>query len=558
MGPVYPRSRSIFKKASISNEPCPSGFPHELQGEARGSSAPSTATALSNGNYVVDSRYWDNGAVVDVGAATWGNGTTGITGTVSTANSLVGSLANDQVGYLAVALSNGNYVVRAPNWDNGAAADAGAATWGSGTTGVIGTVSAANSLVGSTKDDHAGSDFDGYYYYGAITVLTSGNYLVRSPFWANEAASNAGAVTWGNGLGGTTGPVSAANSLVGASANDYIGEAEPGIIGVIRLSNGNYVVGSSSWDNGTATDAGAVTWGNGLGGTVDGVAKPALYGDGSGGTYTVSGQITLAASSDVGNYKNNGMLTLSGRITGPGGLVLGKALSTLPSKDVAGARAPGLDTPVERYFAGGQVRRERFAFETEQDWDAFLGSLCSASYTPDEDDAVPRDERRERALEDAEHAEARSVGKGAAQTENQRACPDWKREQGARVLAWNRAQDVAARVVVAEDHEHVRIRVGQFLPEPVQRRRQEPVDEIEVGRVERDGEPESGRQQVPAEEDGRRALVRDGREQLLVPVNVAVQVGGEETGRHWAGAILPRAARASRRLQIVSSDSAGL
>ena len=51
------------------------------------------------------------------------------------------------------ALSNGNYVVRSPSWDNGAATDAGAVTWGSGDEGVSGVVSAANSLVGSTAND---------------------------------------------------------------------------------------------------------------------------------------------------------------------------------------------------------------------------------------------------------------------------------------------------------------------------------------------------------------------------------------------------------------------
>ena len=58
-------------------------------------------------------------------------------GVVTVANSLVGSTANDQVGSLGVtALNNGNYVVRSPNWDNGTVVNAGAVTWGSGTTGV--------------------------------------------------------------------------------------------------------------------------------------------------------------------------------------------------------------------------------------------------------------------------------------------------------------------------------------------------------------------------------------------------------------------------------------
>ncbi len=78
----------------------------------------------------------------------------------------------------------------------------------------------------------------------------------------------------------------------------------------------------------TMTFSNAITL-NGLGGTVGGVTRPALYGDGSGGVYTLSGQITLAASSDVGNSTNNGMLTLSGRITGPGGLVIENTIAAL-------------------------------------------------------------------------------------------------------------------------------------------------------------------------------------------------------------------------------------
>ena len=111
-------------------------------------------TALSNGNYVVSSPNWHNGAVTNAGAATLGNGTTGVSGAVRTANSLVGTTANDSVGNEGVtALTNGNYVVSATYWDNGAITDAGAATWGSGTAGVSGTVAATNSLVGSTASD---------------------------------------------------------------------------------------------------------------------------------------------------------------------------------------------------------------------------------------------------------------------------------------------------------------------------------------------------------------------------------------------------------------------
>ena len=47
--------------------------------------------------------YWDNGAATNAGAVTWGSGTAGVSGVVSSANSLVGSTANDQVGYLGQA-----------------------------------------------------------------------------------------------------------------------------------------------------------------------------------------------------------------------------------------------------------------------------------------------------------------------------------------------------------------------------------------------------------------------------------------------------------------------
>jgi hypothetical protein len=205
--------------------------------------------ALTNGNYVVASTAWDNGATVDAGAATWCSGTTGRSGTLSAANSLVGSTTSDQVGLLIVPLTNGNYVVRSSNWDNGAIANAGAATWGSGTTGVSGVISAANSLVGTTASDFVGV---------GVLALTNGNYVVVSQNWDNGAVPNAGAATWGSGTTGVSGAVSAANSLVGSTLNDQVGSVLP-----LALSNGNYVVLTRLWDNGAVADVGAATWGNG-------------------------------------------------------------------------------------------------------------------------------------------------------------------------------------------------------------------------------------------------------------------------------------------------------
>ncbi|MEZ6066482.1 MAG: hypothetical protein R3B90_12415 [Planctomycetaceae bacterium] len=80
--------------------------------------------ALTNGNYVVRSTAWDNGTATNAGAVTWGSGTAGVSGAVDATNSLVGTQTSDQVGnFGVVALTNGNYVVVSRNWDNGAVVD---------------------------------------------------------------------------------------------------------------------------------------------------------------------------------------------------------------------------------------------------------------------------------------------------------------------------------------------------------------------------------------------------------------------------------------------------
>jgi Repeat of unknown function (DUF5650)/Secretion system C-terminal sorting domain len=208
-------------------------------------------TALSNGHYVVVSPLWNNGTIVDAGAATWANGTTGISGTISSSNSLVGSVSGDLVGNGGVAaLTNGNFVVASVSWDNGTITDAGAATWVNGTTGMSGVISSSNSLVGSTAGDSTG--------YLNTTALTNGNYVVSSINWDNGTIVNAGAVTWGNGTTGTSGVINSSNSLVGNTADDQVG-----IDGISALSSGNYVVITELWNNGAIADAGAVTWANG-------------------------------------------------------------------------------------------------------------------------------------------------------------------------------------------------------------------------------------------------------------------------------------------------------
>lgn len=86
-------------------------------------------------------------------------------------------------------------------------------------------------------------------------ALEDGNYVVASPYWSGQFP-NEGAVTWCSGLTGRTGNVTAANSLTGNSPSAFAGEG-----GITALSGGRYVVNSPRWP--TATGAGllgAVTW----------------------------------------------------------------------------------------------------------------------------------------------------------------------------------------------------------------------------------------------------------------------------------------------------------
>ena len=207
---------------------------------------------LSNGNYVVCSPQWDNQGTADAGAATFLIGGAGVTGTVSPSNSLVGTSTSDQIcAYGVVALTNGNYVVKSETWHSGATPGVGAATWGNGATGVSGPVSSSNSLVGSTAYDFVGDK---------VIALSNGNYVVNSQYWHNGSNFSAGAVTWGSGATGVSGVVSTSNSLVGnyRSAIDAITNVTP-------LINGNYVVTDGYWYNGSGpAPHGAACWANGL------------------------------------------------------------------------------------------------------------------------------------------------------------------------------------------------------------------------------------------------------------------------------------------------------
>lgn len=325
------------------------------------------ALALTNGNYVVISALWNNPspAVVQAGAATWGNGRTGVKGLISIANSLVGTSANDIVGGAGgVALSNGNYVIASDRWDS---ADVGAVTWGNGSTGIKGAVSAANSLVGTHGGDNIGRV--------GVTALPNGNFVILSSNWDN-AVPNVGAVTWGNGTTGIKGPVTPANSLVGTSTDDFIGDSEIKI-----LPNSNYLVRSPMWNNTTTSviDAGAVTWGNGSTGvsgpiTMANSITGVILSDqvGKKGLFTFSDSSYVILSPDVNNplpaTLDAGAVTLGDGATGTTGLV-SPANSVLGTAPYGGINLEFGFDPARRQmivgrknsnlvtvFAGGQLR----------------------------------------------------------------------------------------------------------------------------------------------------------------------------------------------------------
>jgi hypothetical protein len=275
--------------------------------------------ALANGNYAISSPTWsqESPGPNNIGAVTWGNGTSGTRGAISTSNSLVGINTYDSIGDGGlVALTNGNFVVISKGTWSGVPS----VTWVDGSHVTTGVVSAANSLVGSTADDQVGS--------GGVKALANGNYVVVSPYWDNGGITDAGAVTWGNGAGGTTSVVSAANSLVGSTADDRVGENIYAFISAVTiLTNGNYVVSAPKWDSGSVVDAGAVTWGNGTGGTMGPVsASNSLVGGSAGdnvGSEGFGGEVAITALPD-GNYLVNSplwkSLTYAGAVTWGNGI----------------------------------------------------------------------------------------------------------------------------------------------------------------------------------------------------------------------------------------------
>ncbi|WEY41454.1 filamentous hemagglutinin N-terminal domain-containing protein [Paraburkholderia sp. SUR17] len=292
-------------------------------------------TELSNGNIVVSSPQ-DNFGASTAGAVYLYDGRTG-----ALISTLAGSHAGDQVGNNGVkALTGGNYVVDSSSWNG----RMGAVTWGSGTSGVTGTVSSANSLVGSVANDSVGA-------YG-ITALANGNYVVDSGGWS----AGTGAVTWGSGTSGVVGVVSSTNSLVGSSAGDYVGRPTgDGSYGVNPLANGNYVVLSQGQNGMVWLVADPSNLGNLASGSMaDVTVSPAQLAVAAG----AGSSITLQATNDI---TVNSAVSVAGRLSLVAGNVLtlnagltssssGDALSLAGTSFVNNAGTNALSTPNGRWL----------------------------------------------------------------------------------------------------------------------------------------------------------------------------------------------------------------
>ncbi len=275
---------------------------------------------LANGNFVVQSSRWNHGAHSKAGAATFGDRSLGVRGVISAANSLVGTGPMENVGANVIALTNGNYVVQSSGWDNGAIVDAGAVVFGNGVTGISGNISASNALVGTSSGDGV---FNGLQN---VFALRNGDYVAVNPSWSKNGIASVGAVTYCNGSTGTTGPITSENSFVGARASDQVGRSgildvsngivvlspfwdngsaqdvgaatflRDNFVGTVTpdnsliggrsndrigmggtskvLSNGNFVIVSSFWKDETGAAVGAATFGSGSNG-VSGVVTSA-------------------------------------------------------------------------------------------------------------------------------------------------------------------------------------------------------------------------------------------------------------------------------------------
>ena len=132
-------------------------------------------------------------------------------------------MAGDFVGnYGVTALTNGNYVVASPDWNY----QQGAATRGDGTVGITGTISghqtASAGATASPSDmpSAAASMVPLGMAFAAVTALSvmAATMVVDSPGWNGGGNNGKGAVTWAAARLGSAGRSRPPHSLVKPTA----------------------------------------------------------------------------------------------------------------------------------------------------------------------------------------------------------------------------------------------------------------------------------------------------------------------------------------------------
>ncbi len=210
-----PASPARSPPPTASTAPPPTTTSADTDGSRRSPTATTSSPA----------RAGTTDAIVNAGAVTWGDGTTGITGPVTTTNSLHGTTTDDRVGRYAHGAHQRQLRRRQP---------------GLGQRGDrrrrCGDLGRRHHRHHRPRHHHqqpprhhrrrpVGIDLTGPLADLPVgpTALTNGNYVVTSPYWDNGSIVNAGAVTWADGTTGITGPVTTTNSLHGTDDHDRVG-----------------------------------------------------------------------------------------------------------------------------------------------------------------------------------------------------------------------------------------------------------------------------------------------------------------------------------------------
>jgi hypothetical protein len=222
------------------------GPTNSLIGSSEGDQIGGLVTEIDSGDFVVNSTWWDKGSVTDAGIVAVIDGKEGRVGELDPKLSLTGSRPGDRIGLQIEKLSNGKIIVYSPYWDNGEIADAGAVTMINEPSDMRGSISTDNSFTGTRRNEQTGM-------VAGVRIVGNDNYLIPNPYWSDGRHNNVGAVTFLSSQNGFRGNVTPDNSLIGSSEGDSVGR-------IIVLPNGNYLVASSSWNNGSIQKAGAVSF----------------------------------------------------------------------------------------------------------------------------------------------------------------------------------------------------------------------------------------------------------------------------------------------------------